>query len=60
MRVGQIIYSAYPLGSEDAYLREAKVECLKQITDGTAESEQILNLANAYKALREAEDIAKG
>lgn len=55
MRIGQIVYSMYPVGSENGYLKDAKLECLKQITDGHAEPEQILKLAKAYRALREAE-----
>lgn len=55
MKVGQIVYSAYPLGSEEAYLKDAKLECLRQMADGHTEPEQMLMLAKAYRALREAE-----
>lgn len=60
MRVGQIVYAMYPLGSEENLLKDAKAECLKQIADGKAEPEQMLALAKAYRALREAESNAEG
>lgn len=60
MRVGQIVYAMYPLGSEENLLKDAKTECLRQIADGKAEPDQIMKLAKAYRALREAEDCAKG
>jgi hypothetical protein len=60
MRVGQIVYAMYPIGSEENMLKDAKQECLRQIADGHSEPEQMLALAKAYRALREAESNEQG
>lgn len=44
-----------PIPTEQSLLMDAKNECLRQMADGHTEPEQMLMLAKAYRALREAE-----